>query len=51
MEANRQRMEKICEKLPKLFESNDLDEAYRLTATLQYLHRIDETLREKIDVS
>lgn len=44
-------VDKVCSLLAAAFEDQDLEKALQLTAQLQYWNRVDETLREKIDVS
>mmetsp|Transcript_24876 Transcript_24876/g.31307 ORF Transcript_24876/g.31307 Transcript_24876/m.31307 type:complete len:137 (+) Transcript_24876:149-559(+) len=44
---NKERMDDTCEKLGEAFAQNDLSEAKRLTAMLQYWKRIDERINEK----
>ena len=44
-------MDMVCSLLATAFENQDLEQALQLTAQLQYWNRVDETLREKIDVS
>jgi molecular chaperone HscB len=45
------RVETVCSSLAAAFEDQDLEKALQLTAQLQYWNRVDEILREKIDVS
>ena len=47
-ESNRQRIHDMCLQLDQFFRDNDLDEALRLTAELQYTNQLDETLLQKI---
>jgi Fe-S protein assembly co-chaperone HscB len=51
MKVNQARMEVLCETLADAFDAADLERALKLTAELQYLNRVDQTLREKIDVA
>lgn len=44
---NRERIDDTCQKLSLAFQQNDLGEAKRLTAMLQYWKRIDELINEK----
>jgi DnaJ-domain-containing protein 1 len=46
---NQRQMEHLGEELTSAFDKNDLDEALRFTAMLQYHHRVDETVREKME--
>ena len=50
MQVNQARVEGLCAKLADAFDATDLASALKLTAELQYLNRVDETLREKINV-
>lgn len=49
LEENNQRMDDICDQLGNAFDAQDLDRALELTVMLQYFHRIDETIREKME--
>jgi molecular chaperone HscB len=51
MQANQARIEALCKELANAFDATDLASALKLTCELQYLNRVDETLREKIDVA
>lgn len=48
LKNNRERMSETCQKLSIAFGENDLMEAKRLTAMLQYWKRIDELIIEKL---
>lgn len=45
---NKQRQDQTCDELSQAFESEQYQIALELTARLQYYHRIDETIRDKI---
>lgn len=45
---NKERMNNTCEKLGVAFSQNDLQEAKRLTAMLQYWKRIDELITDQV---
>jgi len=45
---NQQRMDETCDELASAFEAQNYEKALELTARLQYWHRIDETIREKV---
>jgi molecular chaperone HscB len=47
---NQTRMIDVGVKLGEAFAKEDMDEALKLTAQLQYWNRIDETLREQLEV-
>lgn len=49
LEENKQRMENIALDLDQAVQEKDLETAARLTARLQYLNRLEETIREKMD--
>jgi molecular chaperone HscB len=49
LDDNRRRMEDMAVKLDQAVQQNDLETATRLTARLQYLNRLEETIREKMD--
>jgi hypothetical protein len=46
---NQRQMQFLGEELASALQKNDLDEALRFTAMLQYHHRVDETVREKME--
>lgn len=46
---NKQRMEEIARQLDPAVQNSDFETAARLTAQLQYLNRLEETIREKMD--
>jgi molecular chaperone HscB len=50
LQENRNRMDAVCVQLTKAFDAHELDNAVRLTQELQYWNRIEETLRQKIEV-
>ncbi|GAX28909.1 molecular chaperone HscB [Fistulifera solaris] len=49
LDDNRRRMEDLAVELDQAVQNNDLETAKRLTARLQYLNRLEETIREKMD--
>ena len=49
LQENKQRMEDIAVQLDSAVQSRDFETAARLTAQLQYLNRLEETIREKMD--
>jgi molecular chaperone HscB len=49
LDENRRRMEDMAVQLDQAVQQNDLETAKRLTARLQYLNRLEETIREKMD--
>lgn len=49
LDENRIRNEQTCNDLANAFAQHDYRKALELTAQLQYWHRIDETIRDKID--
>jgi len=46
---NNKRIREVCHEIGIAFDGNDLDEAKRLTAMLQYWNKIEEEILEKID--
>ena len=48
MVENQGRIEETCDELALAFSNNDLDEAKRMAAKLQYWNRIRETVNEKL---
>lgn len=46
---NTKRIREVCHEIGIAFEHNDLDEAKRLTAVLQYWNKIEEEILEKLD--
>ena len=51
MKDIQKQIDMVCSLLATAFENQDLEKALQLTAQLQYWNRVEETLREKIDVS
>lgn len=49
LKGNQMRVDQTCDELSRAFESHNYDKALEETARLQYWHRIDETIREKIN--
>lgn len=49
LEQNKRRMDNIALELDQAVEERDFETAIRLTARLQYLNRLEETIREKMD--
>jgi Fe-S protein assembly co-chaperone HscB len=50
IQDNRTRMDDVGVKLAEAFDKEEMDDALKLTAQLQYWNRIDETLREQLEV-
>lgn len=48
-EENFKRIREVCHKIGIAFDENNLDEAKRLTAMLQYWNKIEEEILEKVD--
>jgi molecular chaperone HscB len=48
LSSAQQEMEEVLEELDKAFQHDHLDKALELSAQLQYLHRIEETIVEKL---
>lgn len=47
-EENNQRIDQTIKELSSAFENQNFNDAMRLTATLQYWNRINETIEEKM---
>ena len=45
----RLKIQQVCEELDDAFEKEDSEKALRLSAMLQYWHRIEETIHEKME--
>jgi Fe-S protein assembly co-chaperone HscB len=45
----RLKIQQVCEELDDAFEKEDNEKALRLSAMLQYWHRIEETIHEKME--
>lgn len=45
----RLKIQQVCEELDDAFEAEDNEKALRLSAMLQYWHRIEETIHEKME--
>ena len=50
LEENNSRIRDVCDQLAPAFESQDLDKALELTVVLQYYSRIEETIRNSMEV-
>jgi len=48
-EENSKRIREVCHEIGIAFDENNLDEAKRLTAMLQYWNKIEEEILEKVD--
>jgi Fe-S protein assembly co-chaperone HscB len=44
------KIQQVCEELDDAFEQEDNEKALRLSAMLQYWHRIEETIHEKMEL-
>ncbi|CAB9522614.1 Co-chaperone [Seminavis robusta] len=50
-EENNTRMQEVGEELAQAFDAQDLDKAVELTIMLQYYSRIEETIRDNMEIS